>query len=180
MPGEAPFQWLLAEANRDCCRFVWLQGTAAAALSGSVRARSTPPCASRLACWTSSASPCRSQRRWRRQGMVSPPSHFANRSSQLAVTASGKLLGKCACPFFTNYYFPSPHPLCEVPDLGVGGGRAGSRSPATYGAGGRRGARRRFPFSAFCVFAVCKATVTGALSRPRRSAARTPSRTLSL
>ena len=81
-------------------------------------------------------------------------------------------------PFFTNYYFPSPHPLCEVPDLGVGGGRAGSRSAAAYGAGGGgKSGRAFFPF--FCVIAVCKATVTGALSRPRRSAARTPSQTLS-
>ena len=37
----------------------------------------------------------------------------------------------------------------------------------------------RGPLSPFCVLAVCKATVAGALSRPRWSAARTPSQTLS-
>ena len=51
-------------------------------------------------------------------------------------------------PFFTSYYFPSPHPLCEVPDLGVGGGRAGSRSAAAYGAGGGGKSGRAF-FSFF-------------------------------
>ena len=47
---------------------------------------------------------------------------------------------------FTYYCFSSPHPLCEVPDLGVGGGRAGSRSPATYGAGGGGKPGERFFF----------------------------------
>ena len=88
-----------------------------------------------------------------------------------------------ACPFFTNYYFPSPHPLCEVPDLGVGGGRAGSRSAAAYGAGGGgKSGESAFPFFFLRYRSLqfnCKAAVTGALSRPRRSAARTPSQTLS-
>ena len=47
---------------------------------------------------------------------------------------------------FTYYCFSSPHPLCEVPDLGVGGGRAGSRSPAMYGAGGGGKPGERFSF----------------------------------
>ena len=47
---------------------------------------------------------------------------------------------------FTYYCFSSPHPLCEVPDLGVGGGRAGSRSAAMYGAGGGGKPGGRFSF----------------------------------
>ena len=80
--------------------------------------------------------------------------------------------GLCLYPFFTNYYFPSPGPLCLVPDLGVGGGRAASRrsahSPARV-VGGKGG---RSLFS--CVYArsLIEATVAGALSRP--SAVRSP------
>ena len=55
--------------------------------------------------------------------------------------------GLVACPHSTSYYFSSPHPLCEVPDLGVGGGRAGSRSAAAYGAGGGgKSGESVFPF----------------------------------
>ena len=76
--------------------------------------------------------------------------------------------GLSACTFFTNYYyFPSPHPLHGVPDLGVGGGRAGSRRGDVQ-RGPWRGVRERFlPFFLAAHCAVCKATVTGALSRPR-------------
>ena len=56
----------------------------------------------------------------------------------------GPGLNACDPPFY--YCFSNPHPLCEVPDLGVGGGRAGSRSTAMYGAGGGGKPGERFSF----------------------------------
>ena len=55
---------------------------------------------------------------------------------------------------FTYYCFSSPHPLCEVPDLGVGGGRAASRRSAHSPARvvGREGPES-VPLFSFCVFA---------------------------
>ena len=66
-----------------------------------------------------------------------------------------------------------------VPDLGEEGGELALEAQRRAAREVEGGPGAFFPFSLLRFRSLIEATVTGALSRPRRSAARTPSRTLS-